>query len=63
MNGDNILVTFNGVTKKISINSVQEMIKTLQEWNAGVKRNPDNFKSDFDAPFRRVDRERKKADI
>ena len=64
MNGQELILSYNGVQKTVSINSVQELIKTMQEWNAAVKRNPDGFKAEEpNAPFRKMDRQRRKADI
>lgn len=61
MEGNRVEVTFNNKTKVLSVNTVQETIKTLQEWNAAAKRNPQGITSKV--LYRRADREAKKADL
>lgn len=45
MSGKSIELTVNGQTKTLSVNSVQETIKTLQEWNTLAKLNKDSIQA------------------
>lgn len=45
MNGNELELTFNGTKRKFSVDSVQELINALKEWNAAIKRNPDGLSS------------------
>ena len=61
MNGNDIQMTLNWQSRTLSINAVQETIKTLQEWNSIAKSNPSSIESKV--LYRKVDAEAKKADI
>lgn len=61
MNGSTVTISMGTQTKTLSLNSIPETIKILQEWNKAAKDNPGNFGTQILA--RKADDSVSKADI